>query len=77
MSQEIIHVHKLKYHIYSNKFIEYRNDHIFSDRQVWTNSVDPDQNAPTGADWSGSTLFAIPSTNFGCFLYGKSLFFKF
>ena len=24
------------------------------------NSVDPDQTAPEGAVWSGSTLFAIP-----------------
>ena len=30
----------------------------FSDRQVWANSVDPDQTAPR----SGSTLFAIPCT---------------
>ena len=33
----------------------------FSDRQVWANSVDPDQTAPR----SGSTLFAIPSARFG------------
>ena len=31
----------------------------FSDRQVWANSVDPDQTAPL----SGSTLFAIPSAD--------------
>ena len=29
---------------------------MFSDRQVWANSVDQDQTAP---GWSGSTLFAI------------------
>ena len=29
-------------------------------RQAWTNRVDPDQTAPKGAVWSGSTLFAIP-----------------
>ena len=31
---------------------------------IWTNSVDTDQTtAPIGAVWSGSTLFAIPSTS--------------
>ena len=29
------------------------------------NSADPDQTAPRGAVWSGSTLFAIPSASFG------------
>ena len=43
----------------------YRNVPKFSDRQVWVNSVDPDQTAPRGAVWSGSTLFAIPSASFG------------
>ena len=27
---------------------------------AYTNSADPDQTAPEGAVWSGSTLFAIP-----------------
>ena len=31
------------------------------DKQGWANSVDPDQTAPKGAVWSGSTLFAILS----------------
>ena len=35
--------------------MDYRNDSTFLDRQVWTNSVDPDQ----------SKLFAIPSAPFG------------
>ena len=44
----------------------YRTVPKFSDRQVWANSVDPDQTAPTGgAVWSGSTLFAIPFASFG------------
>ena len=43
----------------------YRNDPKFSDRYAWANSADPDQTAPTGAVWSGSTLFAIPSASFG------------
>ena len=43
----------------------YRNDHKFSDRYAWANSADPDQTAPRGAVWSGSTLFAIPSASFG------------
>ena len=54
--------------------MKYRNDPKFSDRQVQANSVDPDQTAPRGAvwsgstlraDWSGSTLFAILSASFG------------
>ena len=43
----------------------YRNDPKFSDRYAWANSADPDQTAPTGAVWSGSTLFAILSASFG------------
>ena len=31
-----------------------------SDKMAYANSVDQDQNAPKGAVWSGSTLFAIP-----------------
>ena len=46
-------------------FISYRNDPKFSDRYAWANSADPDQTAPLGAVWSGSTLFAIPSASFG------------
>ena len=45
---------------------DYRNDPKFSDRYAWANSADPDQTAPRGAVWSGSTLFAIASTSFGC-----------
>ena len=30
------------------------------DKLTYANSVDPDQTAPEGAVWSGSTLFAIP-----------------
>ena len=45
--------------------LAYRNVPKFSDRQVWANSADPDQTAPRGAVWSGSTLFAIPSASFG------------
>ena len=43
----------------------YRNYPKVLDGQVWANSVDPDQTAPKGAVWSGSTLFAIPSALFG------------
>ena len=42
--------------------LECRNVPKFSHRQVWANSVDPDQTAPRG---SGSALFAIPSAPFG------------
>ena len=45
--------------------MKYRNDPKFSDRYAWANSSDPDQTAPTGAVWSGPTLFAIPSASFG------------
>ena len=45
--------------------ISYRNDPKFSGRYAWANSADPDQTAPEGAVWSGSTLFAIPSASFG------------
>ena len=31
-----------------------------SDKIAYTNTVDPDQTAPNGAVWSGSTLFVIP-----------------
>ena len=30
-----------------------------SDKMAYVNSADPDQTAPMGAVWSGSTLFAI------------------
>ena len=30
------------------------------DKIAYANSVDPDQTAPEGAVWSGSTLFVIP-----------------
>ena len=43
----------------------YSNDPKFSDRYAWANSADPDQTAPRGAVWSGSTLFAILSASFG------------
>ena len=43
----------------------YRNDPKFSDRYAWANSADPDQTAPRGVVWSGSTLFAILSALFG------------
>ena len=43
---------------------DYRNDPKFPDRYAWANSADPDQTAPGGAVWSGSTLFAIPSALF-------------
>ena len=43
----------------------YRNDPKFSDRYAWANSADPDQTVPTGAVWSGSTLFAILSASIG------------
>ena len=58
-------------HVYHAAFLNgrgnyfYCNDPKFSDRYAWANSADPDQTAPGGAVWSGSTLFAIPSASFG------------
>ena len=43
----------------------YRNDPKFLDNQDSSNSVDPHQTTPTGAVWSGATLFAILSVLFG------------
>ena len=54
---------------------DYHNDRKFLDRQVWANSVDPDQGL--GPVWSGSTLFAIPSASFGRFFLRKSILVKF
>ena len=42
----------------------YNNNPKFLDRQVWANSVDPDQNVVVGAVQSGSILFAIPSVSY-------------
>ena len=49
----------------NNENYRYQNVPKFSDRQIGTNNVDPDQTAPEGAVWSGSTLLAIPSASFG------------
>ena len=49
----------------TQRFISYRNDPKFSGTYPWANSADPDQTAPRGAVWSGSTLFAIPSASLG------------
>ena len=38
----------------------YHNDPKSLDREVSANSVDPDQTAPEGGGWSGSTLFVDP-----------------
>ena len=34
------------------------NDRIYLESGAWANRVDPDQTAPVGAVWSGSTMFA-------------------
>ena len=49
----------------SFKIIAYSNGPKFSYGQVRANSTDPDQTAPRGAVWSGSTLFAISSAVLG------------
>ena len=40
----------------------YGNDHKVSDRQVWENTVDPDQTAPKGAEQSDQGLHCLPFT---------------
>ena len=35
---------------------------IIDEVSIEANSVDPGQTAPIGADWSGSTLFAIEAS---------------
>ena len=40
---------------------DYRNDPNFVDKQIWANSVDNDQTAPSRAIWSVYTLFSIPA----------------
>ena len=36
-----------------------------SDKIAYANNANPDQTAPSGAVWSGSTLFAIPLSILG------------
>ena len=59
----ILHLKKL--HTYGRFYTIYGNysknsNTKVSDKMTYANSVDPDQTAPSGAVWSGSTLFAIP-----------------
>ena len=42
-----------------------------SDKISYANSADPDQTAPEGAVWSGSTLFAISTEYFKKQLHRK------
>ena len=49
---------------WKEKSASYRNNFKYWDRQVWANSADPDQTAPHGAVWSGSSLFVILSASF-------------
>ena len=51
----------------------YLDDPIYSDRQVWANSVDPAQTAPKQAVPSGSALFAFPDL----YLFDKCMISKF
>ena len=51
-----------------NQKKDHRNDPKFSDRQVWSNSVDLDQIAP-GTASSGSTMCAIQYASFGLMNY--------
>ena len=46
------------FHVFSKKK---KNCAKHSNKEGWANSADPDQTAPKGAVWSGSTLFAILS----------------
>ena len=42
----------------------YSNALKYSDKQGWAIGIDPDHSVPSGAVWSGSTQFAIPSASF-------------
>ena len=64
-NQYLLYIGWLQYFFKNVSNGPYRNDPKFSDRYAWANNADPDQTAPTGAVWSGSTLFAIPSASFG------------
>ena len=55
---------------------EYRSDSRFSNGQVWTNNVEPDQIAEEQVD-QGLTLFAILSCLLDSFICGKTTLFKF
>ena len=46
---------------------------MFLDRQVWTNSVDPDQTAPEGPAWSESTILPFRLHLLTALLYGKTV----
>ena len=52
----------------------YRNDPKFSDRQVWENSVDPDQTAHTD---QGLHCFPFRLHTLDALLYDKATWFKF
>ena len=51
---------------------DYRNVCKFSDRQIWANSVDPDQTAPQGPHCLPFQLHRLDTL-----LYGKATLFKF
>ena len=56
LSQQIQQMSKSWYYC---KCLKNSNTKV-SDKMTYANSADPDQTAPSGAVWSGSTLFAIP-----------------
>ena len=45
-------------------YVVYCNDPKFSDRQVWTNSADPDQTAPRASVWEGLHCLPFPTESF-------------
>ena len=59
----------------------YRNDPKFSNRQVWTNSVDPDQTAPLGLllQQSDQGLHSLPFRQWllDALFYGIAMLLKF
>ena len=55
------HLYRSKISVSFGKFPKILNNKV-SDKMTYTNSADPDQTAPEGAVWSGSTLFAIPQS---------------
>ena len=60
--------------------MSYHNDPKFSDRQVWANSVDPDQTNPKGLGvWSDQGLSCLPFRLYllAVLVYVKITLFKF
>ena len=57
--------------------MNYHNDPKFLDRQVYANSVDPDQTAARGAVWSGLHCLPLHLHLLDALIYHKTNLYKF